>query len=161
MSTQSAKLLLLLSVFIVTCGSIQAQSVLTQAPVNHAKWDYNLKRTINNDYQLVFHLELDKGWHVRAHNNDYDTFLPAPTFMFTRNDELELKGGIKPKGILEPLQIDSTKMVEVYSYKVLYIQELAAKAGTKVTGKYTYQICSDRTKTCQPQKTEKFGFIMK
>ena len=137
------------------------QSSALQAPVSHAKWDYNLKRTRDNEYQLVFHLDLDRGWHVRAHGEATDTFLPAPVFTFTKNDELHLKGDIKARGIIEPLKIDSTRMVDVYGYKVLYIQELSAKAGTRVSGKYTYQLCSDITKACQPPKTERFSFIMK
>ena len=161
MSRKSAKWLLLFVVLLFADKQMFAQGSAAMAPVNHAKWDYNLKRTANNDYQLIFHLELDRGWHVRVRNEGNDTFMQVPSFTFTKNDDLQLKGEIKAKGIIEPLKIDSTRIIDVYGYKVLYIQELAAKPGTKVSGKYTYQLCSDRTKVCLPVKTEKFSFIMK
>ena len=124
-----------------------------------AKWRYNLKRTADKEYQLVFHLELSRGWHIRAHNDKGDSLMMLPVFAFTPNTELQLKGEIKPQGILENVKVDSLGMLEVYSYNVLYTQALAAKAGTKVSGRYTYQVCDNSH--CLPAKTEKFAFIMK
>ncbi len=146
------KWLLLLAV--IAWGSVAATAQTT----NPAKWRYNLKRSVDSQYQLIFHLELNKGWHVRAHNEG-DTLFLAPDFSFTPNDELQLKGEMKTKGIMEKVKVDSVGTFDVYSYKVLYVQDLAAKKGTKVTGKYTYQVCND--KKCLPVKTEKFAFIMK
>lgn len=124
-----------------------------------AKWRYNLKRTATKEYQLVFHLELERGWHIRAHNDKGDTLMMLPVFTFTPNSELELKGEIKPQGMLDVVKVDSLGVLEVYSYNVLYTQTLAAKAGTKISGRYTYQVCDNSH--CLAPKTEKFAFIMK
>lgn len=147
------KCLLLLGVLLVTGKLAHAQ---TPYP---AKWRYNLKRTAIKEYQLVFHLELERGWHIRAHNDKRDTLMMTPVFAFTPNPELELKGEVKPQGMLDVVKVDSLGLLEVYSYNVLYTQTLAAKAGTKISGKYTYQVCDDHH--CLPPKTEKFAFIMK
>lgn len=124
-----------------------------------ATWHYNLKRDKYNQYQLVFHLQLKNGWHIRAHNDRNDTLMMLPVFSFTPNEGVQLKGDIRPEGILETVKVDSLGMLDVYSYKVLYIQNLAAKEGTRVTGRYKYQVCNDHH--CLAPKTEKFAFIMK
>lgn len=146
------KCLFLVMALVVCYGSAIAQ---TPYP---AKWRYNLKRSANNEYELIFHLSLNRGWHIRT-QDDGDTLLHAPEFAFTHNDALELKGNVLAKGISERVKVDSVGAFDVYSYNVLYIQKLAAKPGTKVTGKYTYQLCND--KKVLPVKTEKFAFIMK
>lgn len=150
------KCILLLLSIVFTGGNILAQQAAEPYP---AKWRYNLKRTRAKEYQLVFHLELKRGWHVRAHNDNHDTLMMVPEFLFTPSSEVQLQGEIKPEGILETVKVDSVGLMDVYSYKVLYIQQLSAKAGTKVSGKYRYQVCDKQH--CLPVRTEKFAFIMK
>ena len=145
---------LLLSAVAMSCFS----SVRSQEPYP-AKWRYNLKRDATGQYQLVFHLELERGWHIRANNVNNDTLMMTPVFSFTPNDQLELKGDIRPQGIMETVKVDSAGTFEVYSYKVLYTQGLAAAPGTKVSGRYKYQVCN--SSRCLAPKTEKFAFIMK
>jgi hypothetical protein len=147
------KYVLLLALLVPMARAANAQATYP------AKWRYNLKRTATKEYQLVFHLELERGWHIRAHNDKGDTLMMTPVFTFTPNSDLELKGEIKPQGMLDVVKVDSLGVLEVYSYNVLYTKTLAAKAGTKISGRYTYQVCDNSH--CLAPKTEKFAFIMK
>lgn len=126
----------------------------------HAHWTYNLRKTKDNKYQLIFHLNLDKGWHVRAFSTENDSMLKAPSFYFNYSEHLTLTGKMEPKGIIENLKPDSVSHpINLYSYKVLYIQPIAAPKGTPISGTYTYQLCNDVK--CFSPVTEKFKFKMK
>ena len=148
----AGKCLLLLMALSAGCTSVMAQTTN-----NLAKWRYNLKRNAANETELVFHLELARGWHVRILDKG-DTVFRSPEFTFTRNEDLQLVGDMKQEGIRESVTIDSVKY-DVYSYKVLYKQQIDAKPGTKVTGYYKYQLCN--SEKCMEVKKEKFAFIMK
>ncbi|WP_133162454.1 hypothetical protein [Flavipsychrobacter stenotrophus] len=132
-------------------------SVMAQTERYPAKWRYNLKRNTTGETDLIFHLELERGWHVRILDKG-DTIFRSPEFSFTRNEELKLVGDMQQEGIREKVTIDSVKY-DVYSYKVLYKQQIEAKPDTKISGWYTYQVCN--SEKCLAIKKEKFAFIMK
>lgn len=110
-----------------------------------AKWKYEVKKKGGNDYQLIFHLELDKGWHIWSLNPGGDGFQIIPAVEIDKNPNVQLKGALTEKGKATTLEMDGVKGKVTYlSGKVDYIQEVTVKGSTKITGKHTYQVCDDR-----------------
>lgn len=149
---KAGKCLLLLMALAGGCTSAIAQTAKYPAKV----W-YELKRNLKKETELIFHLELDRGWHVRI-LDEGDTVFRSPEFTFNRSEEFALVGDMKQEGIREKVTIDSVKY-DVYSYKVLYKQQVEAKPGTRISGRYLYQVCN--SEQCLAVKKEKFAFVVK
>lgn len=132
-----------------------------QADKETAKWSHTCKKLSGNEYELVFHLDLKKGWHVFTETDNIGKkkkkrlTLVIPHFAFDANKDVKLKDTIASKGLLETKNIKHVGLVNIYSFKVLYTQILEATPGAKLTGSYTYQLCDDEEHVLPPV-TERF-----
>jgi len=127
---------------------------------DNTKWTFEAKKISGNDYELIVHAVLEKGWHVYAQKPGGDGSLIAPSFDFARNPKVKLVGGVKEKGkLISKVLIPGDPKVNMYSGTVDYVQK-ATLSGTKIiTGEYTYQICNDNT--CLPPTTKTMTFTIK
>lgn len=123
-------------------------------------WKYEVKKVSATEYELVFHLHLKEGWHIWSVHPGGDGYEIAPSFTFTPNNQVKLKGGASEKG-----KLVSTKMtgvdgiVNYMTGDVDYVQKVTATGKTKITGKHQYQVCNDRM--CLPPKDLDFAFDIK
>jgi|GEM_PF-3192637 len=122
-----------------------------------ALWNVTLKKLGGDKYEVIFHLDLRRGWHVFVKSSMLNKAFIGPTFIFDKNKDIQLVGETEAKGIRSTRKVGDA-MAEVYDYKVLYEQELTAKKGTVISGRYTYQICTDE-KAAAPV-TKAFRFVL-
>ena len=151
------KKLFLLAFLILTTHTLLAKRVSSKNAASLV-CDYK-KLGGENEYELIFHLNLQKGWFVKA-DNDYDSVsLKLPQFTFDNSDRYKTEGKVESKGLIETKRIRRAGIVNMYSYTVLYSQKITAQPGTTINGTLKYQVCTE--KKAKRTKTEKFSVKIK
>jgi len=148
----STKFRLLLAFLLLGSIAVQAQGFK-----NPAKWTYEVKKTGEGKYDLIFHLKLDEHWHIWSLNPGGDGLELPPVFTFKKNANYKLLGKIKEQGKLisgEREGVDG--IVNEFHDKVDYIQSIEATSNQNITGTHEYQICDESI--CLPPKTLDFSF---
>ena len=136
------------------CFSVASFAQNTEDP---ASWQFEIKKKSAKEYQLIFHLELAKGWHIWSLHPGGDGYEIAPTFTFRKNPHVKLKGKIAEKGAPTTTKMEGIDGKVTYlSGKVDYTQEITVTGTTQIMGKFTYQVCNDRM--CLPPKEKEFKF---
>lgn len=145
-------LIFLLGLFLFT--GAHAQMVKDES-----KWTFEAKKKSGDQYDLIVHLKLPKDWHIYAFKPGGDGSLYPPEIKFSKNDKVALKGDTKERGKLiseNLVGIDGT--VNMYKGTVDYVQPATIAGNTKITGKYSYQICNDEM--CLPPTTKSFSILV-
>jgi len=125
-----------------------------------AKWTYESRKAGNGEYKLVFHLSLDKGWHIWSLNPGGDGFQIIPSFTIDRSTTITQKGKVVEQGKTTTTTMEGIDGKVTYlSGNVDYIMTVVAKQPGKVTGKHTFQICDDRQ--CLAPTDLNFSFDLK
>ena len=122
------------------------------------EWRVTMKKLTGREFELSFHLHLEKGWHVFVKNKNLNKALIAPTFTFDKNEAIVLEGETDSKGIIESKKVEGIGTADMYSYNVVYVQKFIAQPGATISGKYTYQICNDEK--AEAPKTKSFKFTV-
>lgn len=150
----------ILSFFILLlCGIIPSHPATAQIIQDPTTWRYEVKKTGDNSYQLIFHLELKAHWHIWSLEPGGDGLQMPPEFSFEENATLTLSGGIKEQGKKISGEMEGVDgIVSYYADKVTYIQPVTVAANTVITGEHSYQVCDD--KQCLPPKTIPFRFAI-
>jgi len=145
-------LLLLLPIFFVAIPSFAQDD-----PTN---WKYEVKKKSATEYQLIFHLTVNKGWHIWSIHPGGDGSLIAPSFTFVPNGKVKMKGTVDEKGTPTTTSMDGIDGKVTYlSGTVDYIQNVTVTGNGKITGTQTYQVCNDRM--CLAPKDKEFSFEIK
>lgn len=122
------------------------------------EWRYEVKKKDNNEYQLVFHVELEEGWHIFSQKPG-DDFLIPPSFEFNSSRDVKLVGKVTEKGKLKTERMEGIdNPVRYYEKTADFIQTVKAVKGTVVKGNHTYQVCNENM--CLPPKARPFEFII-
>jgi thiol:disulfide interchange protein DsbD len=107
-------------------------------------------------YELVFHVDLDAGWHVYALDPGGDGSFIPPSFEFDKGAYVR-SGKIREVGTLVEEAAEGVDgKVRYFKGKADFIQTIKAKPGATVKGSYTYQLCNESI--CLPPKTKPFLF---
>ncbi len=118
-------------------------------------WTYEVKKTGDQEYDLIFKVELKEGWHVFSQDPG-DEFLIPPSFSFNESN-LKKLGKVAEEGMLKTETIEGfDKPVRYFEGTARFIQKVKARAGSKIEGEHEYQVCNDRM--CLPPKTKSFVF---
>jgi len=118
---------------------------------DNSKLSLEAKKISGDKYELVLHMQIPDKWHIYSFNPGGDGMEIAPTLIFSPNDTVKLIGSVKENGKLVSEHLDGTDgIVNMYKDKVDYVQEATISANTKITCKYTYQVCNDQL--CLPSK---------
>ncbi len=145
--------LLLLAVF--CCCSFEKVSAQTTADATH--WKYEVRKKGGNEYDLIFHLTLDQGWHIWSLAPGGDGFQIVPSFHFDENNTVQLVGMVAEKGKPTKAAMEGIEGEVIYmSHKVDYIQTIKVSGATTITGTHEYQVCTD--KMCLPPQDRNFSF---
>lgn len=137
---------ILSSFFIVTLATAQSLS-----PVS---WNFNSKKISDNVYEIQMTASIQPGWHLYSQNQPKDAIAQPTSFVFNKNPLLQFEGAVKETGTLEKFKDRELNIsANQYSNKVVFTQKvkLKSKAKTNITGKLTYQACTDEK--CLPAKT--------
>jgi thiol:disulfide interchange protein DsbD len=125
-----------------------------------AKWKFEAKKLKGSEYQLVFHLSLDKGWHIWSLSPGGDGYQIVPSVAFDNNTQVKVAGTLAEKGkVTSGTMAGINGIVHYLSGTVDYTQTVTAKVPTKLTGRFTYQVCDD--KQCLAPADAEFSFDLK
>lgn len=145
--------LLLIFLFAIT-GFSSAVSQIIKDPTT---WQYEVKQTGEQTFDLIFRVSLKEHWHIWALEPGGDGMQLPPEFIFENNAAVTLLGGIKEKGKKITGVMDGVDgEVSWYADKIEYTQSVRVTENTVITGEHTYQVCDD--KQCLPPKTLSFQF---
>ncbi|HTO16026.1 MAG TPA: cytochrome c biogenesis protein CcdA [Edaphocola sp.] len=146
--------LLLLSILFLSFGS---EAQIIKDPTT---WTYEVKKTKDNVYDLIFKVKLTEGWHLWAFDPGGDGFLIPPSFDFDKNADIKFIGKTREIGKKISKDFDGEPGDEhFFEGKVTYIQTIEAKKNTVVKGSHIYQTCDDSR--CLSPVTKKFSFEIK
>lgn len=125
-----------------------------------AQWNQEIKKVNDCEYDLIFNVKIDAGWHMYSMKKAGDDG-PNPTkITFSKSNDYELVGTTKESKPVE-------EMDKVFEMKVLYFvgkatftQRIKLKTDKKIkiSGKYEYQVCTDEQ--CKFPPAETFSFDM-
>jgi thiol:disulfide interchange protein DsbD len=123
-------------------------------------WTYEVKKSGDNKYKLIFHLSLKEGWHIYSLNPGGDGSLIAPSFSFNRAPFFKSTGKLAEKGkLISKVRDGIDGAVNEYHGKVEYTQEVAVTGNGRITGMQEYQVCDEQM--CLPPKKKAFSFEIK
>jgi DsbC/DsbD-like thiol-disulfide interchange protein len=140
--------------------SLVGKASFAQMTEDPTTWKYEVKKVGADQYQLIFHLSVKPGWHIWSMHPGGDGYEISPSFTFDKNSNLTLKGEAKEKGKATTTTMEGVDGKITYlSGNIDYTQLVTVKGKGKITGKHTYQICSE--KLCLPPKDKDFVFEIK
>ena len=147
-------------VWLTVCCSFLAFTGFAQMTKDNSVWTFEAKKRSGNQYEIIAHLKLEKGWHIYAMKPGGDGTLIAPSINFKPNPSMKLTGSVKEKGKLISQTVEGISgKVNMYSGTVDYIQTAIINGATTITGTYEYQICNDVM--CLPPTTKQFKVSVK
>lgn len=155
--TKNSLLLVIFTLFTITFSKAQLGQL--GGPVGHAQWNLSSKKINACEYDLIFTVTLDKGWHtfsvVKIKGADSEVF---PTqIAFKPNNDYSLVGNLTETKPTPEYDQTIKKTVLLHYNKVVFTQRIKLNSGSKVkiSGRYEYQICKE---SCEGPPYEKFDF---
>lgn len=138
------------------CALLCATAVSAQMK-DPAGWTYEVKQVDKGEYDLLFKLKLQTGWHIYAMNPGADSSLLPPTFEF-KQGKYKLDGKtIELSGKVTVAKLEGVEgEVRYYKGNVVYRQRVKASHGSNIKGEHSYQLCNESI--CLPPKTKPFAF---
>ena len=130
-------------------------SSLVRGQVLHSQWKFSTKKVNECEYDLIFTVNIDKGWHIpsvkKIKGAEGEVF--STEIIFKANTDYTLVGNLtetKPS-----VEYDETidKNVLLHYNKVIFTQriKLNSPSKLKVSGTYEYQICNNSGCTFPPK----------
>ncbi|MES2515563.1 MAG: cytochrome c biogenesis protein CcdA [Bacteroidota bacterium] len=126
----------------------------------HADLKFTTKKISDCEYDLLFNVTIEDGWHMYSLNEVKDGPLPT-VFKFTKSKDYELVGKVKQSAPIKEFDKVFEVNVEYYEHKATFTQRVKLKTDKKlkVTGTYEYQVCTD-TKCDLSPPGETFEFTV-
>jgi len=152
-------ILFIIIFFVFTSSIAKGQFSPLGGPVRHAHWDLSTKKINDCEYDLIFTVTLDKGWHtfsvVKIKGAELEVF---PTQITIKpNSDYALVGNLTETKPTPEYDETIKKTVLLHYNKVVFTQRVKLNSANKVkiSGKYEYQICKD---VCESPPYQKFEF---
>ncbi len=150
----------LYNALLLIAGLCFSANTFAQTEEVHAKWTYEARKKKAGEYELIFHLKLDKGWHIWSLDPGGDGYQIVPSFNIADNPNVKVQGPPTEKGHVTKTEMDGVDGVVSYlSGKIDYAVDVTVRNKTVITGKLNYQICNDRL--CLPPTDEDFEIEIK
>lgn len=128
---------------------------ISQLVSDPTTWKIEARKKQGSEYEIVFKLSLQKGWHIWSLHPGGDGMQISPEFQFDKNKHLSLKGEVSEHGHAITGIVDGVDGKVTYFHDAVeYRQKATIDGNTKVRGLYTYQVCDDHQ--CLPPKTIPF-----
>lgn len=151
--------ILFICLTLCACSFMFPKSAYAQLP-DPTNWEYEVLKTATGQYDIIFKLTLQSGWHIWSMTPGGDGTLIAPSFTFNKDANLELVGNIKEEGVMKTENMDGIEgKVNFYSDSVKYIQHFKIKGAATLKFSHDYQVCNNQM--CLPPKSREFFFIIK
>jgi thiol:disulfide interchange protein DsbD len=151
-------LVLIFFFFTGTCGCLTAFA--QQQIADPTRWTYAVQKVGDQEYELVFKLQLQSGWHIWSLTPGGDGFEIPPSFVLDENEDVLPKGKVTEAGQATTAEMEGIDgKVTYYSGSVVYTQTVIITRPTTITGEQEYQVCNDVM--CLPPTQQKFSFEIK
>jgi thiol:disulfide interchange protein len=126
----------------------------------HADLKFTTKKVSDCEYDLLFNVTIEDGWHMYSLNEVKDGPLPT-IFTFNKSADYDLVGKVKQSKPIKEFDKVFEVDVEYYEHKATFTQRIKLKTDKKIkiTGKYEYQVCTD-TKCDLSPPGETFEFTV-
>lgn len=121
------------------------------------KWNFSAKKTAGRTYEVRFHAEVDKPWHIYSQSSPEEAATPTK-ISFSKNPLLALQGKPKEIGKLEEKYEDVFDVtVKYFNGNVEFVQvvKLKGEMKTLISGNIEYMACTQQE--CLPAKTVPFS----
>lgn len=123
-------------------------------------WTYEVKKLGNDQYELIYHLEIDAPWHIWSLTMGTNDMAILPYFIYTDNKNMKMLGAVKEVGEVHNMTMEGfDKPLKYLSGKMDYIQKVSFKGKGTIKGKLGYQTCDDSK--CLPPMDKEFVFVIK
>src|SRR6218665_3782446 len=147
------KLFLLL--FLIVAFIAQAQ-ILTPAKWKHGVCNENPK--VGNEIELVFKTTIDKNWYLYSTEFPCEEGPMKTEFSFEANPGYKLIGNVVAVNPTDKHDKIFDCDVKIFKDKAQFRQKIKVlTASLKITGTYSYQVCTEVTGQCVPGDGE-FSF---
>ncbi|MCX8472639.1 MAG: protein-disulfide reductase DsbD family protein [Sediminibacterium sp.] len=150
------KLFIILVTLLVTNFSFAFKSFLKPIPTV-VRFTTEVQALPNNEYNLIIHAVIDKGWHIYSQKLPDEGPLPT-SIVFKKNPLISMVGKTEEVGKKEDVFDPNIKItLSYFSNKVDYVQKvkLKAKIKTQMLADITFMACNEN---CLPPKTETLQF---
>ena len=125
-------------------------------------WTYEVKKLGNDQYQLIYHLELEAAWHIWSLTMGANDMAILPEFNYSDNVKVTKMDAIKEIGTVHTMTmegLDKPLTMKYLSGKIDYIQKVSFKGKGTIKSYHTYQVCDDSK--CLPPMDKEFVFVIK
>jgi len=123
------------------------------------KWSWKAEQLKDNEYNLVFTANIDKGWHL------YSQFIgeggPVPTsFVFEKNRDVQIVGKVTEAGnkVTEGMDDMFGINVKKFDERVVFTQKVKVLKNALLKGSVEYMVCDDSR--CLPPDAKEFDFAL-
>ncbi len=123
------------------------------------KWSWKAEQLKDDEYNLVFTANIDKGWHL------YSQFIgeggPVPTsFVFEKNSDVQIVGKVAEAGnkVTEGMDDMFGINVKKFDERVVFTQKVKVLKNTTLKGSVEYMVCDDSR--CLPPDAKEFDFAL-
>jgi thiol:disulfide interchange protein len=138
---------------------ILAFSISTFAQiVTPVKWKFSSKKIADNEFQLIFTANIDKGWHVYSQFLESDNGPVATSFTFEKNNSYKLNGKTSESKSKKEYDASFEMNVNYFDTKADFFQKVVLLKEGKQTikGSLQYMCCEEGR--CLPPTDVEFSF---
>jgi thiol:disulfide interchange protein len=138
---------------------ILAFSISTFAQiVTPVKWKFSSKKIADNEFQLIFTANIDKGWHVYSQFLESDNGPVATSFTFEKNNSYKLNGKTTESKSKKEYDASFEMNVNYFDTKADFFQKVVLLKEGKQTikGSLQYMCCEEGR--CLPPTDVEFSF---
>lgn len=125
----------------------------------HSQWAFSTKKINDCEYDLIFTVTLDKGWHTFSivPLKGFEKEVATTEILFTPGKEYTLVGSIKESKPTPEYDPTIEQTVQVHYNKVTFTQRVKLKSAgdLKISGTYQNQSCKEM---CETAPKRKFNF---
>ncbi len=123
--------------------------LLAQAAKEPTLMTFEAKKKSGDDYELIIHCRIARGWHIFASKPGGDGSLTPASITFSKSIIATYNGPVKEKGKLISENVEEVKAkVNTYENQVDFIQAATIHGKGKIFATFSYQTCND--KKCFP-----------
>jgi hypothetical protein len=150
------------NIFIAIVFSVFTNSFLNAQVKLHSHWDFTTKKISDCEYDLIFTVMLDKGWHTFSINKikDAEEEVFPTQIIFTPTNNYSLTGNLTETKPTSEYDATIKKTVLLHYNKVVFVQRIKLKSADKIkiSGTYQNQACKD---VCETAPKRNFDFDLK
>jgi thiol:disulfide interchange protein DsbD len=150
---------LLVFLALIFTGGLQAQLSPQFKPVQRAHWKLSSKKIGDCEYDLIFTVSLEKGWHTFSVNKvkGAEDEVSATEIIFKPGKDYVTVGKLTESKPTTEYDKTIKKNIFVHYNTAVFTQRIKLTSATKVkiTGTYEYQVCKD---VCEKPPYEDFVF---